>query len=231
MTHYGIAALDGLGSFSRAELSAAGALIAYLELTQKGKQRARSRGLPRVAPSHFMAIDAATRRNLELTETFPARAAAACLSVIDRTVTAAGARELASRLAAPLTDVKAIEARHDLGGVVRRRQRACAGALRDALRSAPDISRALARLSVGRGGPRDLANLRDGVAAARALREGLSRDQACRAKPRSRADAITDSIAAVSRLCRPAGIAAGGRAALSRPRWRLHKNQCPCAAG
>ena len=72
-SHYGIAALDGLGSFSRAELSAAGALIAYLELTQKGQQ-ARLARLTRVAPSHFMAIDAATRRNLELTADFVGRA-------------------------------------------------------------------------------------------------------------------------------------------------------------
>ena len=68
--------LDGLGAFSRAELSAAGALIAYLDLTQKGKRVALQR-LARVSPSHFMAIDAATRRNLELTETLVGRSAAA----------------------------------------------------------------------------------------------------------------------------------------------------------
>ncbi len=90
-SHYGIAALDGLGSFSRAELSAAGALIAYLELTQKGKQ-ARLARLKRVAPSHFMAIDAATRRNLELTETLSGARSGSLLSVIDRTVTARRAR-------------------------------------------------------------------------------------------------------------------------------------------
>ena len=67
-THYNMLSLDGLGAFSRAELSAAGALIAYLELTQKGAKVALQR-MARVSPSHFMGIDAATRRNLELTQT------------------------------------------------------------------------------------------------------------------------------------------------------------------
>jgi len=66
--HYQMLSLDGLGAFSRAELSAAGALIAYLELTQKGRKVALAR-IARVSPAHFMGIDAATRRNLELTQT------------------------------------------------------------------------------------------------------------------------------------------------------------------
>jgi DNA mismatch repair protein MutS len=195
--HYKVAALDGLGSFSRAELSAAGALIAYLDLTQKGRQTRLAR-LARVTPAHFMAIDQATRRNLELTQTLSGARHGSLLSVIDRTVTAAGARELAARLAAPLTDVKTIEARHDSVALftgdseLRRR-------LREALRSAPDLSRALGRLSVGRGGPRDLANLRDGVKAARALRDGLARiplpGEAAQAL-----DAMVRGIADASRL-------------------------------
>jgi DNA mismatch repair protein MutS len=171
--HYGLISLDGLGSFSRAELSAAGALIAYLDLTQKGKRVALGR-LKRVSPKNFMAIDSATRRNLELTETLSGARTGSLLAVMDRTVTAAGARELASRLAAPLTDVKVIAARHDSveffskDSELRR-------ALREALRAAPDLSRALARLSVQRGGPRDLGNIRDAIKAARALREALSK--------------------------------------------------------
>ncbi len=197
MAHYGVAALDGLGSFSRAELSAAGALVAYLELTQKGKH-ARLARLTRVAPAQFMAIDAATRRNLELTETLSGGRHGSLLSVIDRTVTAQGARELAARLAAPLTEVKAIEARHvsvalfAADSELRRH-------LREALRSAPDLSRALARLSVGRGGPRDLANLRDGIAAARMLREGLAQI-ALQGEAAVAADAIVQGVADVSRL-------------------------------
>ena len=196
-SHYAIAALDGLGSFNRAELSAAGALIAYLELTQKGKH-ARLARLRRVAPSHFMAIDAATRRNLELTETLSGARGGSLLSVIDLTVTAGGARELAQRLAAPLTDVKAIEARHASvelfakDSELRRR-------LREALRAAPDLSRALARLAVGRGGPRDLGNLRDGISAARVLRESLAQI-ALQGEAADAAEAIIQNVASVSRL-------------------------------
>src|SRR3954464_14794150 len=174
-THYNMLSLEGLGAFSRAELSAAGALVAYLELTQKGAKVALQR-LARISPSHFMGIDAATRRNLELTQTLSGQRNGSLLAQIDRTVTAAGARQLAARLAAPLTDVKAIAARHDAveafakDSELRRKER-------EALRAAPAIARALGRLSVARGGPRDLANLRDGVKAARALRDSLKQEQ------------------------------------------------------
>ena len=172
-THYGLLSLEGLGNFSRAELSAAGALIAYLELTQKGQKVALQR-LARVSPRHFMAIDAATRRNLELTQTLSGHRGGSLLATIDRTVTAAGARELAGRLAAPLTDTAAIAARHDavqlFAGASELRR-----LMRDHLRESPDLSRALARLSVGRGGPRDLANIRDAIKAARKLRDGLTK--------------------------------------------------------
>ncbi|HEY1710948.1 MAG TPA: DNA mismatch repair protein MutS [Rhizomicrobium sp.] len=169
--HYKVASLDGFGSFSRAEVSAAGALIAYLDLTQKGKLPALQ-PLSREASTSYMSIDAATRRNLELTETLSGSRNGSLLATIDRTITAAGARELAARLAAPLTDVSAIGQRHDAvayfsGDSDLRMQ------LREALRRVPDIARALARISVDRAGPRDLASLRDGVGAARSLRDTL----------------------------------------------------------
>jgi len=166
-TLYRVSALDGFGAFSRAELSAAGALVGYLELTQKGKLPAL-KTLAQVPERAFMGIDAATRRNLEIVETLTGTRSGSLLACVDRTVTAGGARELAHRLASPLTDVAAIAARHDAvaffvgEGDVRR-------SLREDLRRAPDIARALARLSVGRGGPRDLGALRDGMKAARAL--------------------------------------------------------------
>ncbi len=197
LAHYNLMALDGLGSFSRAELSAAGALVAYLELTQKGKRVALAR-LAKVSPKNFMAIDAATRRNLELTETLSGGRSGSLLSVLDRTVTAAGARALASRLAAPLTDVKIINARHDAvemffkDSELRR-------VLREALRAAPDLSRALGRLSVQRGGPRDLGNVRDAIKAARALRDHLVK-LSLAGEAVGAADAITQGVAAVSRL-------------------------------
>ena len=197
LQHYDVASLDGLGNFSRAELSAAGALIAYLDLTQKGKH-ARLTRLARVTPSHFMAIDQATRRNLELTQTLSSARNGSLLSVIDRTVTAAGARELALRLAAPLTDVKAIESRHESVAFFASDSELRRG-LREALRSAPDLSRALARLSVGRGGPRDLANLRDGIHAARLLRDGLPKI-VLPGEAATASDVILQGIAAVSRL-------------------------------
>ena len=197
LDHYGVLSLDGLGNFSRAELSAAGALVAYLELTQKGKRVALGR-LSRVSPKHFMAIDASTRRNLELTETLSGGRSGSLLAVIDRSVTAAGARELASRLSAPLTDVKAIAARHDAVEMFFKHSE-LRRVLREALRAAPDLSRAIARLSVQRGGPRDLGNIRDAIKAARTLREGLSKI-ALAGEAIAAADAITQGIAAASAL-------------------------------
>jgi DNA mismatch repair protein MutS len=170
---YRVMALDAYGQFSRAELSAAGALVGYLELTQKGKLPAL-KPLTQLSERAFMGIDAATRKNLELTETLSGARNGSLLAIIDRTATAAGARELANRLASPLTDVDAIVARQDAvaffaaDSELRRR-------LREDLRHAPDIARALARLSVERGGPRDLANIRDGLKAARALRDLLAK--------------------------------------------------------
>jgi DNA mismatch repair protein MutS len=199
--HYKVQSLDGFGTFGRAELSAAGALIAYLDLTQKGSMPALA-PLSRLAPSAFMGIDAATRRNLELTETLAGERRGSLLSVIDRTVTAAGARELAARLAAPLTDIAAIGERHDavmffVADAELRR------ALREDLRQAPDIARALGRIAVGRGGPRDLANLRDGARAARALAGRLKLDDPLKLSPgelRHACRSLVDGVAAVSRL-------------------------------
>jgi DNA mismatch repair protein MutS len=200
--YYKIAALDGFGAFGRAELSAAGALVAYLDLTQKGKIPAL-RPLMRLSPRAFMGLDAATRRNLELTETLSGARKGSVLSIIDRTVTAAGARELAARLAAPLTDVSAIASRHDAvayfvgdGDL--------AGRLREELRRAPDIARALGRLSVGRGGPRDLAAIRDGLKAARAVRDALFFDDPMKPEPGEARRAREDLVAAIA-LVSPLG--------------------------
>ena len=168
---YGVKTLDAFGAFSRAELAAAGALVDYVELTQKGR-------LPRLSPprqvsqGQVMEIDAATRRNLELSESLSGGAQGSLLSVIDRTMTGAGARLLAARLAAPLTDAKAVAARLDAVGhfVADERTR---GAIREILKRAPDIERALNRLALGRGGPRDLAAIQDGLARAGDLRRLL----------------------------------------------------------
>jgi DNA mismatch repair protein MutS len=162
---YAVASLDGFGPFGRAEIGALGALLAYAELTQKGR-------LPpfapprRLAEGSVMAIDAATRRNLELTLSLSGERARSLLGVIDRTLTAAGARLLAERIAAPLTDVDAIARRLDQVSDLAEAE-ALREDVRAALRHAPDLARALGRLALARGGPRDLAALRDGLNAAR----------------------------------------------------------------
>jgi DNA mismatch repair protein MutS len=199
-TQYKVSSLDGFGAFGRAELSAAGALIAYLELTQKGNLPALQ-NLSRVAPRAFMGIDAATRRNLELTETLSGERKGSLLSVIDRTVTAAGARELAARLAAPLTDIAAIARRHDAVAYFRQ-DAELRRMLREELRRAPDIARAMARLSVGRGGPRDLGNLRDGIKTARVLRDKLKLDDPLKPAAGEARDAASSLLHGVANLSR-----------------------------
>ncbi|MBO6635889.1 MAG: DNA mismatch repair protein MutS [Parvibaculum sp.] len=166
-SHFAVSALDGFGAFSRAELGAMGALLDYIELTQVGRMPALM-APRRVASADTMAIDAATRANLELVKTLQGETQGSLLAVIDRTVTGAGARELGRRLAAPLTDPAAINRRldavewfHDARDV--------RSDLRANLKSAPDIARALSRLSLGRGGPRDLAAIRGGLEAADSL--------------------------------------------------------------
>ena len=161
---YGVGTLDAFGSFDRPELAALGAVVDYVELTQKGK-------LPRLkTPKHqgvggVLEIDPATRRNLELTRTLAGERQGSLLDVIDRTVTGAGARLLAERLAAPLTDPAAIDRRLDAVQHLIAEE-ALRLDLRPQLKRCPDLARALSRLSLGRGGPRDLAAIRDGLAAA-----------------------------------------------------------------
>jgi len=170
-TAYGVESPDAFGSFSRAELSALGALIDYLDITQKGR-------MPRLAPPRredpgaTVQIDAATRRNLELTRSLSGGRDGSLLHAIDRTLTAPGGRLLAQRISTPSRDLAQIQER-----LLAVRILVLEGALRDGLRErlrqAPDMDRALARLALERGGPRDLAAIRDGLAAAADLAERL----------------------------------------------------------
>jgi len=169
---YGVKALDGFGAFGRAEIAAAGALVDYVALTQQGGA-AHLAAPARVAPGSVMQIDAATRRNLELLHTLSGERRGSLLSVIDRTATGAGSRLLADQLAAPLTEPAAIGARLDAVQFFVERSDLRA-ALRERLRHCPDIERALTRLSLGRGGPRDLAALRDALGETASLRLMLS---------------------------------------------------------
>jgi DNA mismatch repair protein MutS len=168
---FAVKALEGFGSFGRAEIAAAGALVDYLQTTQVGRLP-RLAPLRRIAAGAAMEIDAATRRNLELSQSLSGERGQSLLGSIDRTVGAAGARLLASWLAAPLTDPAAIGRRLDMVEALLADARARAD-LRARLKQAPDVERALSRLLLGRGGPRDLAALGDGLAAAAALRRRL----------------------------------------------------------
>jgi len=165
---YQVGTLDAFGAFSRAEIAAAGALVDYVELTQKGRLP-RLAPPRRLAPGQVMEIDGATRRNLELTQTLGGERRGSLLATIDRTITGAGARLLTAWLSAPLTEPAAIEHRLDMVAFCQAEERlsAEAGAL---LKRTPDLERALSRLTLGRGGPRDLAAIRDGLAAAAELR-------------------------------------------------------------
>ncbi len=163
---FGVATLEGFGGFARAELSAMGALADYVSLTQRGAA-ALVRPPVREAEGGTMRIDAATRRNLELTRTLAGAREGALLAAVDRTVTAPGARLLEHRLAGPLTDPAAIAARLDAVAALAADAAARDG-LRAALRRCPDAARALSRLALGRWVPRDLAAVRDALAVAAA---------------------------------------------------------------
>jgi DNA mismatch repair protein MutS len=162
--YFAVATMDGLAAMSRLEATAAAAAVTYIDRTQVGKRP------PLSPPAHeatgsTMAIDPATRANLELTRTLAGERRGSLLDAIDCTVTSAGSRLLAQRLAAPLTDFAQIARRLDAVATFVA-DSAAREDIRSILRGAPDMSRALARLSVGRGGPRDLAGLRDGILAA-----------------------------------------------------------------
>jgi len=126
-------------------------------------------------------IDAATRANLELMRTLSGERGGALIAAIDRTVTVAGARLLGQRLAAPLTDPAAINARLDAVALFAADGAARSDA-RTQLSAAPDLARSLSRLVLARGGPRDLAAVRDGLVAAAALSRRLARIAGLRPK-------------------------------------------------
>ncbi|MTI18496.1 DNA mismatch repair protein MutS [Rhodobacteraceae bacterium RKSG542] len=152
--YFGVGTLDGFASYSRAELTAAAAVLAYIEKTQLGERPLLDPPAKEVSAGQLL-IDPATRANLELTRTLAGERRGSLLFAIDRTVTGAGSRLLASRLASPLTDPETINDRFDTldyfaGDTMLRED------IRQLLKAAPDMARALSRLAVGRGGPRDL---------------------------------------------------------------------------
>ncbi len=164
---YGVETLDGFGALSGAEISALGLIAAHLETTQAGR-------LPALTPprrageADVMSIDPATRISLEIEKSQSGAREGSLLAAIDRTVTPGGARMLAARLSRPLLDPDRINARLDAVAWLLDR-RPLRENIRRALKGSPDLARALSRLALGRGGPRDLGALRDGLRAADAL--------------------------------------------------------------
>jgi DNA mismatch repair protein MutS len=172
-SYFAVATTDAFGSFTRIELTAAAACITYVERTQLGRRPPLSPPM-REQQGATLAIDAATRANLELMRTLTGERRGSLVAAIDRSVSAAGSRLLAQRLTAPLTDPAAINARLDAVAAFVT-DPGLRGEVRTSLAAAPDLARALARLVVTRGGPRDLAAIRDGLAVAAELAGRLAR--------------------------------------------------------
>ena len=170
---HGVATLDGFGSFTRAMLAAAGGLVAYLDHVGRGALPLLLPPALRAGEAH-LAMDEATRSSLEILASSQGGRRGSLIDAIDRCVTGAGARQLAEDLSAPLTDAPAISERLELvgwlhGDALLRED------LRAVLRAAPDVGRALGRVVAGRGSPRDLGQLRDGLSEARRVRDHLLR--------------------------------------------------------
>ncbi len=188
---FGVETIESFGAFSRAEISAAGALIDYIERTQKGNLPHLSRP-KKTSSDDVLEIDPSTLRNLELVRTLSGEKRGSLLSTIDRTLTGAGARMLQSRLVAPLRNLKDIEQRHnEIEYFIQ--SRSASETICSLLKSIPDMERALARLSMKRGGPRDLVALREGLTGAASVRTILIENGACETALRPFCDALSET--------------------------------------
>ena len=169
---FGVRTMEAFGNFSRGELVAGAALVAYVEKTQVSK-RPPLEPPRRVSAGETMRLDAATRANLELFRGVSGGRQGSLFAALDRTSTAAGARLLAERLTSPLSDAEKIDERLDSVQFFLDRP-ALRKAVRETLSSAPDMMRALSRLGLDRGGPRDLDGIRAGIAAAQEIAQKLN---------------------------------------------------------
>ncbi|MDC0012230.1 DNA mismatch repair protein MutS [Octadecabacter sp.] len=171
---YSVKSMDGFGAFSRSEIAALAAVVEYLDITQKGK-------LPLLRPpvrekrETAMQIDASTRKSLELTHGMNGGRSGSLLSVMDRTQTAGGARLLERRLSSPSRDLAQIGNRQDSVAWCLDRGDVAA-LLNDRLREVPDLDRALSRLSLDRGGPRDMTAVRSAISQAAIIEDALPKD-------------------------------------------------------
>ena len=192
MDFFRVSTLQGFGALSGAEIAAAALAVHYVERTQRGER-------PALAPptslreSPTLEIDAATRANLEIARTLAGGREGSLIGAIDLTVTPAGKRAFAERLGAPSTEPAEIDARLDAVAFFLEAPGAREG-LRQRLSHAPDLVRALARLSLQRGGPRDLAGVAAGLSAAREIAAFLSETDATFAPP----EHLTRELAALA---------------------------------
>ena len=172
---HGVAALDGFGSFSRPMLAAAAGLLAYLDHVGRGSLPLLLPPVARAGNAH-LAMDEATRISLEILASSQGGRRGSLIEAVDRCVTGAGARQLADDLSAPLTDAALIGERLALVAWLHE-DSLLRGDLRVVLRTLPDLSRALGRVAAGRGSPRDLGQLRDGLGEARRIHDHLKTRQ------------------------------------------------------
>ncbi len=161
---YGVTTLDGIAELGRADLAAAGAIVAYLDQTQKGRNL-QLKPIRKLRNGEVLEIDPATRRSLEIAKTLSGKTNGSLLAAIDKTITAAGGRLLAHRIAAPLTNIDVINNRLDLAEVMLSNN-VMRQDIEAVLKTMPDLERSLARLTLGHGGPRDIAAIGRGLHAA-----------------------------------------------------------------
>ena len=201
---FNVKSLEGFGDFSKVELSAAGAALAYVEKTQIDERPAL---MPpsREESNQAMFIDAATRTNLELMRTLSGEKHGSLFHAINHTVSGPGGRLLAERMMSPLTDVDQIGQRQNSISFLVELPELCRN-LRTAIKQIPDMARALSRLSLNRGGPRDLASLLSGMKGSREIiaalensdelpLEFLNAIQAMKALPASLQDLLSNALA------------------------------------
>lgn len=202
---YGVATLDGFGAFSPSELSALGMLAAYIDVTQAGK-RPVLKPPARIISHNYLSLDAATRGSLEIDRTQTGKREGSLIAALDMTVTSGGSRLLGARLARPLFHADAINARLDtIDWLLPRRDARIA--LRHLMRSLSDQARALSRLSLNRGGPRDLQVILNGLSVGETLAATLNdtAHAAALEPPPAEIDAILTALIPsppVAELCR-----------------------------
>ncbi len=174
LAQLGAASLAGYGCGDLTlAIGACGALLDYARRTQ-GRAPAHITSVSAEHASEFVRLDAATRRNLELTETFRGEPAPTLFSLLDECASAMGSRLLRHWLHHPLRDQAAVAARHEAVDALDRP----AGAARAVLRRFADIERITARVALRSARPRDLAALRDSIALLAELRAAIAAAQA-----------------------------------------------------